>query len=381
VTPRERVFAALDHKEPDRIPLDMGGITATVNIEVYRDLLQDLRLSEEIFCLDQGIVCPSEAVLERFQIDTRYIYPTITRANSNPPPQRTDAWGVKRKLIGQYYEITPDGHPLAQVKDPDELRDFRWPTAEEVVGGPTVLEAMIRQGEMLAQRDYAVVLEHGLIQCPFEYSLFMRGYQTFFVDLHARPKIALAIMERITEIAVNIIQEYVRPLSDYLDVVMIGDDLGTQNGPMISPLTYRNYIKPMHRRIIESLRSSTRAKVIFHTDGTASPFIDDLAEMGVAGINPVQISAEGMSSKELKERFGDKVAFWGAIDGQNVLPFGTRHDVENEVRRRITDLGRGGGYVLTSVQAVQPPTPPRNVIAMFDEAIRYGSTFYSRKPD
>lgn len=392
MTPRERVLAALDHREPDRVPLDLGGGESTLNIDVYRALLRDLQLSEEILCLDHGIACPSEPVLRRFQIDTRYIYPTLTKINPNPPAEQTDVWHVKRKLIGYYYEITPDGHPLANLRDPEELRDYHWPAPEDVMGsafmGGTaanrrgkspVLEDMIRQGEELARRDYAVVFPYGPIGGAFAFAMRLRGFQTFFADLILRPKIAVAIMEKVTEVLVETVQEYIAPLRGYIDVIFFGDDLGTQTGPMISPQTYKKYIKPTHRKIVESLTNATRAKVIIHTDGAVLPFIDDLADIGVSGINPVQVTANGMDTKELKTKFGDKMSFWGGIDTQRVLPFGNEDDVAREVRQRITDLGRGGGYVLTSVHNVQPPTPSQNVIAMFDGAIKYGSAFYSRK--
>jgi uroporphyrinogen decarboxylase len=239
---------------------------------------------------------------------------------------------------------------------------------------------MVRRGKALAEQDYAVVFPYGPIGGSFAYSMWMRGFQTFFADLVLRPKIADAIMQRVTELLVKTIQEYIRPLREYIDIAFFGDDLGTQVGPMISPQTYRKRVKPLHKKIVEAFKNATGAKVILHTDGTVSPFIEDISEIGVAGINPVQVSARDMNTRELKARFGERIAFWGAIDTQNALPFGTEEEVRSEVRHRIDDLGRGGGYVLTSVHNMIPPTPARNVIAMFDEAARYGGAFYSRGP-
>ena len=393
MTPRDRVLAALDHEEPDRIPLDLGGGESTFNIDVYRDVLRHLGLSEEIMCISQGVALPSEPVLKRFQIDTRYLYPSIKAINPNPPPEEVDAWGVRRKLLGYYYEIAPGGHPLAKVKGAEELRDYPWPKPAQLIGASfsasggnrsgtpaeQIVEDMVRRGKALAERDYAVVFPYGPIGGSFAYSMWLRGFQAFFGDLVLRPKIADGIMQKVTELLVKTIQDYVRPLRDYVDIVFFGDDLGTQVGPMISPHMYRKHVKPHHRRIVEAFRNATRAKVILHTDGTVSPFIDDIAEIGVTGINPVQVSAKDMNTKDLKARFGDKIAFWGAIDTQSVLPFGTEQKVRAEVRRRIDDLGVRGGYVLTSVHNMIPPTPARNVVAMFDEGIRYGSEFCSHQ--
>ncbi len=360
-------------------------------MDVYRDLLREMGISEEVMCVDQGVVCPSETVLKKFQIDTRYLYPSIKRVDPNPPQESVDAWGIRRKLLGYYYEITPDGHPLAKVQDAEELRDYPWPTAAQLIGSmpqttrrsgvsaEQVVEDMIRRGKALTEQDYAVVFPYGPIGGSFAFSMWLRGFQTFFGDLVLRPKIADAIMGKVTELLVKTIQEYLRPLREYIDIAVFGDDLGTQMGPMISPQTYRKRVKPLHKKIVEAFRNSTRAKVILHTDGAVSPFIDDIAEIGVAGLNPVQVSAKNMDTRELKARFGAKIAFWGAIDTQNVLPFGTEDDVRREVRRRIDDLGRGGGYVLTSVHNMIPPIPSRNVIVMFEEGMKYGSVFYSRK--
>jgi len=146
-----------------------------------------------------------------------------------------------------------------------------------------------------------------------------------------------------------------------------------QNSLLISPRTYRQIVKPRHKRLFASIKRHTDAKLLLHSDGAIAPIIGDLIDIGVDAINPVQVSAAGMGdTRWLKKEFGDHVSFWGAIDTQNTLPFGRPEDVRQEVRRRIEDLAPGGGYVLASVHTLQAEVPPENICAMFQAAREYG---------
>jgi uroporphyrinogen decarboxylase len=176
---------------------------------------------------------------------------------------------------------------------------------------------------------------------------------------------------------IEVIEKYIKPIGKYLDFIFFGDDLGLQLAPMISSQLFRRFIKPKYRRYVDAFKNASKAKVILHSDGAISPLIDDMIEAGIEGINPVQVSAKGMDSKQLKERFGKKLIFWGGIDTQSVLPFGTPEDVRNEVRTRIRHLAPGGGYILATVHNIQPGVPPENIVAMFDEAVKFGYRFYS----
>jgi uroporphyrinogen decarboxylase len=160
---------------------------------------------------------------------------------------------------------------------------------------------------------------------------------------------------------------------DEVDVLITGDDLGSQSAPLISPRMYRKLIKPYHAELMSAIKRRTKAKIFYHSDGDIYPLIGDLIDIGVDLLNPVQVSAGEMGdTARLKKMFGDRLSFCGAIDSQEVLPHGTPDDVQREVRRRIKDLAPGGGYVLASVHCLQPDVPPENVIAMFDEALSAG---------
>lgn len=145
-------------------------------------------------------------------------------------------------------------------------------------------------------------------------------------------------------------------------MIKVADDLGAQNGPLISPEIYRKLIKPRHQQLISFIKKNSKAKVLFHTDGGIYPFVEDLIEMGVDILNPIQVSAKGMDAKGLKKEFGDSLSFWGGIDTQKILPYGSTKDVEEEVKKRIDELAPGGGYILASVHNLQPDVPPEQYL-------------------
>ncbi len=159
-----------------------------------------------------------------------------------------------------------------------------------------------------------------------------------------------------------------------MDIIKIGDDLGTQESLLMSPAMYRRVLKPIHADYIRFIRERTAAKVFFHTDGDVFPLIDDLVEMGVDILNPIQTSAGKMSDlEELKARWGDRLTFCGGVDTQRILPTGTPDEVRAEVRRVIEILGPGGGYLTSSVHTVMDDVPAENILAMVDAVEEYGT--------
>ncbi len=156
-----------------------------------------------------------------------------------------------------------------------------------------------------------------------------------------------------------------------IDVTSFGDDLGTQQSTLFDPRLYRQLVKPHHARMIATLKQGSDAKTLLHSCGAVSALFDDFIEIGIDAVNPVQVRAKGMEPERLKADYGDRLSFWGAIDTQRVLPFGSPEEVRAEVRRVTNILGRDGGYVLNSVHNIQADVPPENIAAMFDEAKAY----------
>jgi len=180
-------------------------------------------------------------------------------------------------------------------------------------------------------------------------------------------------LDRRLQIIMAITGRALEEAGEYIDVVTTADDLGMMDRTLLSPAMYRAIVKPRQKRLFDFIKNRTAAKLFYHCDGAIYPLLPDLIEVGVEVLNPVQVSAAGMGdTKKLKSEFGDKLSFWGAIDNLRVLPFGSPQDVREEVTRRIQDLAPGGGYVVSSIQNIQPEVPAENVVAMFDAAYEFG---------
>lgn len=359
-------MAALNHEETDRVPIDLGCTVTSMHFKAYRDLLKYMGLDEKIYLINKvgGTVRPSENVLKRFNVDTRYIYPKLESLQETFPTLSVDAWGIKRRFTGYYYDLIEDGSPLVNAESVYDVNSYGWPKPEEL--GFDV-DYMVEQGERFSSETYAIVFPYVIVG-SFAHAMLLRGFKQFLSDLILRPKVAEAILDNITNIMVKCIKKFIAPVGKYLDAIFFGDDLGTQTSPIISPQIYNRFVKPRHAKIVEAFKSISKAKVIIHSDGSIFPLLSGFIDAGIDGINPVQVSAKNMDSRRLKENFGEKLVFWGGIDTQHVLPFGKPENVVEEVRRRVHDLARGGGYILASVHNIQPLTPPENIIIMFDYA-------------
>jgi len=193
--------------------------------------------------------------------------------------------------------------------------------------------------------------------------------EQFLIDLIENKPVARALLEKVMEIQSIKMEGYLEEVGEYIDVVGIGDDFAGQRGPLISPNLFRSMVKPYLRAYFKLVKSKTSAKLHLHSCGAVSDLLDDLIEIGVDIINPVQVSARGMMPEVLKDKFGQKLCFWGGIDTRSILPKKTPAEVAAEVRRIAGILGEDGGYVLNPVHNIQPDVPPENVIALFDSII------------
>ena len=365
---RDRVLCALNHEEPDRVPIFFGASGATTMLAAAYDRFKaylGLRSETEVWWRGMQYAYLDEEVMQRFGSDGRLLLAgpvPSTLERDLPDGSFFDSWGIhwRREPDCAYYEIAEN--PLAHTRIED-LASYPWPD----LGHPSRFVGLKEQARKIQQAGYAVV---GLSSIsPFEYSYILRGVERWFMDLGGDPDFATALLHQVAEVqkagAVRLLEE----AGEYIDVVVMGDDLGSQNGPLISPAMYRKLIKPLHAELIETVKARTHAKVFYHSDGGVYPFLNDLVEIGVDLLNPVQVSARGMGdTARLKKEFGSRLSFCGAIDTQEVLPHGTPADVRHEVRRRIQDLAPGGGYILAAVHCLQPDVPPENVIAMLEEA-------------
>ncbi len=371
---RERILSALRHEEPDRVPVDLGSTLATtLTIGAQRRLREHLGLPADlpvtVLSKRSQTVVPDEAILERFRIDSR---PLLLGAPDQRPDRPAngggfiDEFGVTwTRPTGGHY-LNTDG-PFHRLDEP-ALRDidrFDWPDPAD----PGRYRGLRRRARALHEgTEYAVILTLGV--GPVHQAQFMRGYGEWLADLVACPAFAEGLLERYTEFLVEVARRALSEAADYIDIVMFGDDVGTQRSTLVRPEHYRRFIKPYHRRIVEAIQAFGKP-VFYHTCGSVAALVGDFVDIGIDILNPIQVAAAHMDTAQLKRDYGRELVFWGAIDNQHVLPNGTPDEVRAEVRRRLADLAPGGGYVLAAAHNIQADVPPENVVAMFDEALSW----------
>ena len=380
MTSRERLLKAMNHEIPDRVPIDLGGNQTGIHKNAYRNLLRHLGLPDEVEIMDavQQLARPSEEVLRRFHVDTRYVAagPASTWKGGIVRTERdgriwhdlTDEFGVRWSMPDDqplYMDITL--HPLASATTKD-VRDYPWPKGDDPGRFAGLRERALR---LRTETPYAVVA--GISGVVYETCWYMRGLEQWFCDLLTDPEFCAAMLDQTLKFWLDWFRLFLDEAGDVVDVIMIGDDLAGQDGPLFNPKIYRSLVKPRHKRLVEYIRSRTRAKIWYHTCGSCAPYIPDLLDNGIDALNPVQTSARDMDPAELKRRFGRELVFWGGgCDAQRILSRGTPAEVAAAVRRSLAAFMPGGGYVFNSIHNIQGEVRPENIVALFDTAYEEG---------
>lgn len=381
LTPRKRLEIALSHKEPDRIPFDMGSTKITgISMAAYNNFLQYKGLTAfdpkpEIADVVQQLARVNENVLQLLKIDTRGFIPAAPAAfipestEDESYMSFTDEWGLswkKPKNGGYYYDLV--SNPLTGDIAVSDLEKYQWPDPKDVsrIAG---FEEQISN----LNGQYGLVM-HGICAGVLEMALRLRGFEDVFVGFSLEPELVSNLLNRIAEIKMAFWDMALDKVGKDILVAVEADDLGTQSSLLISPEAYRKFLKPVHTRLFTFIKKKApHVKVFLHCCGAIRPIIPDLIESGVDILNPIQVSADGMDTKMLKKDFGDVLTFWGGgIDTQQILPHGTVEQVKDEVKRRIEDLAPGGGFVFNTVHDIQADVPPQNIEAMLDSLQQYG---------
>jgi len=372
MTHRERVIAALSHKEPDRVPIDLASTRdSSIVVEGYEKLKKHFGIVEEnrLTSRMMQVVDVNEQILSELDIDTRAIAPGSPDKGGEveiAENQYKDEWGVVRvKPPGSFY-YDQVSFPLSGDITIRDIVAYPWfdPYDKGRIRG---LKERIK--EIREKTDCAAVLN--LPSAFVHVSQYLRGFEDWFADIKANPKLLEALFDAVLEVNMAVCEEILKVVGDEVDVIMGSDDLGFQNGLMVSVETYRKLIKPRHQKYFQLFHDQSPAKVFFHTCGSVAEILDDLIDIGVDVIHPVQVTAAGMDAISLKRRCSGRLALWGAIDTQRLLPYGTVEDVKGEVERMIEILGEGGGYVLGAVHNIQPDVPLENILAMYTHAREY----------
>ena len=380
MTSRERMLAALNHQVPDRVPIDLGGNQTGIHKSAYRALLDHLGIEDELRIMDavQQLARPCEEVLRRFHVDTRYVGAKAPDSFHGEIVRRTrdgrlwhdltDEFGVTWSMPDDrpnYMDISH--HPLADASL-DDVADYPFPQGDD----PSRFEGLRRQVLALKnETPYAVV--SGIAGVVYEICWYMRGLEQWFVDMVTQPEFCEALLDRTLKFWLDYFRVFLDEVADQMDVIMIGDDLAGQSGPLFRPEFYRRVVKPRQKQLAEYIRSRTKAKIWYHTCGSCAEYIPDLLDNGIDALNPVQIGIPGMDPADLKSRFGDRLTFWGgAIDVQHVLPTASPEEVRRQVQRNLAAFKPGGGYVFNNVHNIQEGVPAENIVALFDAAHEFG---------
>jgi uroporphyrinogen decarboxylase len=371
MSPRDRVLTTLAHKEPDRVPFIFGvDLTTGIMRRAYQALANHLGIEiKEQYMYgtwrELGAARVDEGVLRQLGSDGRGVWDRkpahVEERNRNRKPAEPylDEFGVGQVETGPE-EWFPGIHPLEEASLA-ALDNFEWPDMDD----PSCFgEIRSRASELEQANEFAIFAAPWLIS-PLERAMQLQGMQRLLTNLILHPEFTQALLTKLTRLFQQYLGNFLDEMSDRADVIILADDLGTQDGLLISPQIYRQMLKPLHADLISTIRERTRAKIFFHTDGDVFDLIDDLVEIGIDILNPIQTSAGKMADLQaLKKRYGTQLCFCGAIDTQVILPRGSPTEVADEVKRVIRTLGPGGGYMLASVHTITNDVPPENIVAM-----------------
>ena len=368
-THRERVLAAFQHEEPDRVPIDLMGNATMLLDETYFRLRDDLGLGP-IPPVRSGTTANyyDERILEMLDVDFRRLF------LKNGPKAKTtvledgtivDFWGIGYQKAGLWVHTTLS--PLHGATTVAEVENYPWPKAEDVFSAEGLAEEARRLYE---ETDYALVARN-----PITYGFLDRGCQImempeFLMTMVTRPLVAEAIVAHLLEVYKGMFGLFLDAVGPYVHMVEIGDDLGAQQNLLISPKMYRTFIKPAERELYRLIHEKAPHAALFrHTDGAVFEVIPDLLEVGVNVLNPTQTSAKGMDAARIKAAFGTQITFHGTVEG--VEGDVSVDYVVNEVKRRIDEFAPGGGFVLSTCNHMID-VRPELIMAMFETAREYG---------
>ena len=369
MTPRERVLASVDLQEPDRVPIDIGGTSfSTIIGQAYERLKAYLGVDGATAYMTPRSYTAilDERVARRLGADTRPLFvgkPDGWQDIRLGDGSFQDEFGVIWHRAGNGH-YAPTGNPLAKAMAAD-LDAYRWPDPLN----PGRIRGLRQQARQLASdTGYAVVLS---LPVGFVHlSQYLRGYEQWLMDIVLNPAFLDTLMDLTLDWWLSLAGAVLDEVGTYVDVVAFGDDVAFHDRPMLDLDRYRRLLKPRHKQMVDLIKDSSRARVLYHCCGAVKDLVPEFIDIGVDALNPVQVSSRGMDTGALKASFGDQICFWGAIDTNRVLPRGTPDEVRAEVQRRIRDLASGGGYVLAPVHNIQEDVPPENIVAMVDAAGR-----------
>ncbi|MBI3922727.1 MAG: methyltransferase [Armatimonadetes bacterium] len=408
MTSRERVLAAIDHRQPDRVPVDLSAMRSTGIMAIaYNRLKKHLGWevgATRVYDVVQQLAQPDDAALDFWQADAVDLGRAFLTQDTDWKPftlpdgsaATIPAWVEFEPSSGGWLYRAEDGtvigsmpagvHYMSQCcwpmldwetpfdldRVPEAMKKVTWaalPTAPYHVPwtAETMPEIRRRAQEFYASTDKAVMLAFGANF--LEWGQFLRRIDNFLLDLVAEPQRTHALLDKLLEVHLASVDRVLGLVGDCIDVLQLGDDYGTQAASQISPKTYREFIKPRLATVVERVRTRSNCRLFLHSCGAIAELIPDIIETGIEIINPVQTSCAAMEPERLKQEFGADLCFWGGgCDTRTVLPHGTPAEIRDHVRERMNTFGPGGGFVFAQVHNILSTVPPENVVAMVEAA-------------
>ncbi len=378
---RRRVFASLAHREPDRVPINFGGCAQTTLLECPPEAPAVTKLYERLGISDYAapdtgaianqVYNMDPRVMDLFGSDFRLIMPGGGRLEPSPDGSWTILGmmcGARAKRVGLYDDIFE--YPLRDCTTKRQIAEYPyWPTEEDFKA--LAPREKVEEARALREHSGKVVLEDGYKAFPHLMYSMLCGMDKWMVDMKTDEDFYFALSDSLFEIGIRYVDHWLGAIGQYVDVVSTYDDLGTQNGPLLSREDYVRYLKPYEKRMIEQVRKHTNAKIYRHSCGSIYDFIPDLIGIGVEILNPVQPLARNMEPERLKREFGKDLTFFGGIDTQELL-YKSPEEVRKGVAETIRIYGKGGGYILGSSHNIEPDTPTENILALFETANEAG---------
>ncbi len=411
LTSRQRVLAAVEHRQPDRVPIDLGGTPSSgISAVAYNRLLRHLGISglpARVYDVVQQLAQPDDLVLDRLGVDVIDVgrafnrTPEAWRKTTLPGGEEVlfPAWFAPRVAANGAWEVVdPEGTRIAAMPAtghffdqtcfpyldgyPADFRDLDRAMGKVVwaalphspwdhVQEPGFWDELrARTLELRATSDRALIIAGG---CNlFEWGSFLRRLDQFLMDLATAPEDVQRLLDALLERHLAFLEKLCRAVGDVVDIVRLGDDLGMDRGPFMSPAMYRRLFKPRHKILCDYIRAHSRMRIFLHSCGGIAPLIPDLIEAGFEILNPVQTNCQGMDPERLKREFGRDVTFWGGgCDTRHVLNRLSCAEVQRHVRQRLEIFAPGGGFVFNPVHNILPEVPPQNIVAMFEALAQY----------
>jgi len=392
MTSRERVLTTLRHEEPDKVPIDFGAMRSTGIMAIaYNALKTHLGISggeTRVYDIGQQLAEVEAPLLKRFEVDVIDLANTMGEKSDawrewalpdgSPgyvhdifyPEREDDGWVIRDKdrVVARmpegvlYFESMNPA--LENAKTSKDIEAYQW----HLYSDEDLKDLEQRAKRLYEDTDYAIM--GGFGGNILELGQALRGWSNLMMDLAMNQSFAEDLMDKMVEVHLKNLEGYLQAVGNYIQVIQMGDDLGTQHATQLSPDMYREMIKPRHREIYQYVKTHSDLYVFLHSCGSIYDLIPDLIDAGVDILNPVQTSANKMDPSVLKEEFGDKITFWGGgVDTQHIMPDGSTDDVREDVEMRMRIFAPGGGFVFAPIHNVQANVPPENVATAFETVI------------